>query len=256
MIDLGDIDRPSHGESPLIQLVVVARAADGVVGERVGVQERPLHEFVRAAVQLIGSALHRHRHHAASVAAILRIVGAGHHLELLHRVHRRHVRDAVRCLVDHVVRRAIEQELRARRDAAVNRPARKSAIRKARERGVVGRRPDHAWRQRGQHDGNPRQDRQPAHVPLTHHQTAIRLLRVEQLRLRGDSDRLRLRSHLHGDVERGRLTQRQQDALARERTEPGHLHRQPVSSRINEQQSGIARRRSLPSTRRSRCRRW
>ena len=75
----------------------------------------------------VGARLQRHVHDAAGGAAVLRVVGVGLHLELLHRVGRRHVGDVVAALVG-VVRRAVEQEFVVAVLAAVHRKVGQRAV--------------------------------------------------------------------------------------------------------------------------------
>ncbi len=40
LVDLGNPDGSAQGAAPLVELVVISRAADRVIGERIGVKER------------------------------------------------------------------------------------------------------------------------------------------------------------------------------------------------------------------------
>src|SRR3954468_996610 len=87
LVDLGNPDGSSQGAAPLVELVVISRAADRVIGKRIGVKGGSLQEFVRCAVQGVRAALQRYSHHSAAVAPILRVIGSGHDFELLYGIH-------------------------------------------------------------------------------------------------------------------------------------------------------------------------
>ena len=110
VVEAGDLHRAVDLESVLIEVVLHLRRAARVEQERVRVEPLAAVELVAGAVEAVGARLQRHVDDAAGGAPVLRVVGVGLDLELLHRVGRRHVGDVVAALVG-VVRGAVEQEL-------------------------------------------------------------------------------------------------------------------------------------------------
>ena len=127
VVELGNIDGAVHLKAELVQVVVVLGQALGVVLERIGVQPLAPRELVDRAVRRVGAALQRHVDDAAAGLAVLRVIGVGLDLELLHRIDRRHVGDVVAARL-RVIGRAVQQELVIGCAAAVDAPVGDGAV--------------------------------------------------------------------------------------------------------------------------------
>src|SRR6185436_6398853 len=101
--------------------------AAGVILEAVRIQRDSARKFVRSAVELVRTTLERYVYDPTGGLPVLRIVGVGLNLELLHRVHRWHQRDVVVPGLP-VVGCAVQQELVVTVIAAVNVPVGDRAV--------------------------------------------------------------------------------------------------------------------------------
>src|SRR5260370_18900442 len=88
-----------------------------VVLERIGVQPIAPQKLISRSMYGVGAALQNRVHHAARGLPVLRVVGVGLNLKLLHRIDRRDVRDVVAAR-PRIVRYAIDQECRRLRSSS------------------------------------------------------------------------------------------------------------------------------------------
>src|SRR6266516_6729571 len=108
IVDLGNPDGSSGAEAPFVELVVIDPGAIRIVGEGIGVEERPFQKLIRRSMELVRPILDGEADDPSAVASILRIIGAGDDFELGDGVDWRDIGDTVSGLVDHIIGRAIE----------------------------------------------------------------------------------------------------------------------------------------------------
>ena len=203
VVQLGKNDRAFDLPPVLVQIMDGARRALGVVLESVGVQPGAPHELPTGAMKLVAAALENHVHDAAGGVPILRVIGVALHLELLDRIHDRHIGNVVVAGLA-VVRGAIHQKLVLALPAAVDRPFGDGAV-------VKGPLPNgraaksHAGHHGAKHKRIARVQGQFGNSLRVNHATAIGRGRFEQRCLRRDGHGLALRPELELNRKRGRL---------------------------------------------------
>ncbi len=181
-------DRPADAESGVVvEQVLLRDAAHGVLVE-VAVERRVAMVVVRGAAQRVRSAADADGNHAAAGAPELRVVGVGADADFLHRVGRRHERQApLRRALAARVGRAVEQQLVRSIAAAVDRDRIHAAVV---ERTRADARPRelrrHALDRVGERVGIAPGERQVLDLVLVDDLAARRGRRLEQRRLRHD----------------------------------------------------------------------
>ena len=147
-------------------------------------------------MEVIGAAFQRDVDGPAAGVPVLGIVGAGHDLEFLHRVHRRNVGHRAYAVVDGIVGRPVQQEFDRASDTSVDGPRSIGAVRERLlvESAAAGG--SDAVCDCGQHDGVASIDGEVHHLTVVDHHAAIALLGVNQRGFRRNRDPVRLRANL------------------------------------------------------------
>ena len=208
-------DRTADAAAVLVAAIVLLRHVAQRLALGLGVHRRVAEQRERAAADVVGAALGHHVHDGAA-AAVLRVEALRHHVELLNRLERIHLRETADGVV--VVVAAVDDVIDV---AAVAAADLRHVFRRLRRIRVEAE--THAGHRRREIGELPAVERQPFDARQIDHLADRRGGRRDERRVAHDGDRLRDRGEPKRQIEIRRLRDVDRDVLALETDESGKL---------------------------------